>query len=651
MRHIATIVLPVLLMAAPELRAQQPDTVRLPPVVVTATRVPTRMSALSATVTVLDGEALRSEGIRDVAEALRRVPGVAVVRNGSYGALTSLFVRGGEGNYVKVLVDGVPLNAPGGAVDLADLTTDNVDRIEVVRGPASVLYGSDAVAGVIQIFTRRGHGRLRGSARVRGGSYGSLAADAEVSGGLEAVRYGVGVARSTTDGILAFNSAYDRLVLSGSVQARPDAGTEATVSVRYTDGEFHFPTDGAGNLVDENAFQTQERFMGALDVGRFLTDRLEARVLLTLHDADGGQDDRPDGPADTLGFFAFRSREQVKRRGADARLNLHLGRGQVVTLGAALERQREQSSNESDSEFGPSTGALTADRVNRGYYVQVHARPAPGLAVTAGARVDDNDAFGTFFTYRAGATYAFARGPRLRASVGKAFKEPTFFENFTEGPFARGNPELVPERTTSWEVGAEHELARGRARLAVTYFSQRFRDLIQFTFAPPAPGAPNYFNVPAADASGIELEGAAHPLPPLRVTASLTHLVTLVRDAGFAAGPAAEFLEGGRLLRRPTTQYAVGVSYALPARARFTTNVRHVGARADVDFALFRRDTLPAYTAVDVAAEVDLVRGRGGRRFAGILVRVENVFDVRYEEVFHFRAPGRAVMVGGRVGL
>src|SRR5947207_1750608 len=175
MHHAFVLRLSVLssLAASVAAAAQEPDTVVLNPVVVTATRVPTPADAVTAAVTTLSGRELQLRGIRTVAEALRAVPGAAVVETGSYGGQTSLFLRGGESDYVKVLVDGVPQNQPGGAFDFADLTTDNVDRIEIVRGPASVLYGSDAVTGVIQIFTRTGSGAPRVTAAARAGTYGS----------------------------------------------------------------------------------------------------------------------------------------------------------------------------------------------------------------------------------------------------------------------------------------------------------------------------------------------------------------------------------------------------------------------------------------------------------------------------------------------
>lgn len=627
--------------------AQQPaDTVQLEPVVITATRVPVPRSSVPLAVTVLDGKELRARGIRHVSEALRNVPGFAVVQSGSFGGTTSLFLRGGEANSVKVLVDGVPLNQPGGAVDLANLTLDNVERVEIVRGPASVLYGSDAVAGVVQIFTRRGAGRTRGEVSVRAGTFATAAAEAGLHGGTGAVSYGFGFARSTTDGILDFNNDYDNTVWSGSVRAASEGRTDVALSLRYTDSEFHVPTDGTGRLVDRNAFSLSEQLSGALDVGHWLSDRVEGRLLLTLHEFDGGFDDRPDGPADTLGFFGFNTVQDVTRRAADGRVNLHVGEA-VVTAGATFEEQKERSLSESLSQFGNSTSSLEVERLNYAYYGQLYATPVPGLAVTLGLRVDENEEFGSFFTYRGGASYQLPTGTRLRASAGRAFKEPTFLENFSTNPFFRGNPDLDPERSLSWEFGVEQTASGGRVRVAATYFDQRFRDLIQFTFAPPNPDGPHFFNVPAADASGVELEVTLAPVAGLTVGGNFTGLDTDVRDPGFDVATGDEFVRDSTLLRRPATVFGIEATYALLDHATLAASVRHVGERADRDFGSFpaTRVTLEPYTDVAVSAEVDLVRGAAGPALT-LRGRVDNLLDEEFQEAFGFRAPGRRVTVG-----
>src|SRR5258705_302673 len=184
------------------------DTARTAPVVVTATRSPLGAERAPSSISVLSGEQLRREGITLVADALRQVPGLTLAQTGSYGGATSLFVRGGESKFTKVLIDGVPVNEAGGAFDFSSLTTDNIDRIEIVRGPASVLYGSDAVAGVVQLFTRPGSARTSAELSARGGTFGSYDVEGAVRGGTPATTWSLGGGNHGTRGFQAFNSDY-----------------------------------------------------------------------------------------------------------------------------------------------------------------------------------------------------------------------------------------------------------------------------------------------------------------------------------------------------------------------------------------------------------------------------------------------------------
>jgi vitamin B12 transporter len=629
------------------------DSVRLEPVVVTATRTPAPPSAVPAAVTVLDGRELERRGIRTVSDALRDVAGLDVVQGGAYGGVTSLFVRGGESDYVKVLIDGVPVNDPGGAVDLADLTTDNVERVEIVRGPVSVLYGSDAVSGVVQIFTRRGVGATRGDVTFRAGSHTTLDALGGVAGGTDAVSYAASAGRSRTDGIYEFNSAYSNTVWSGMVSATPDARTDAKLAVRYGASDYHFPTNSAGEVEDANAFQRRNRTVASLEIGRFFASALEGRATLGLNQFDGGMDDRPDAAGDTLGYFAYNSVQTMLRRSADLRLNAYLARGSVLSVGGAVEWQRERSATASGSEFGPSTSAFEAERTNRSLYAQLFGTPLPGLAVTIGGRLDDNAAFGTFVSYRGGVSYGLPTSTRLRLASGRGFKEPTFFENFADDPFARGNPDLRPERSQSWEVGVEQDLLAGAIRIGATYFDQRFQDLVQYTFAPPSPSDPTFFNVAAADARGVESEVAVETPFSLRLSGAYTYLHTRVVDGGFQGAPGDAFEDGAKLLRRPTHAASLQVGQRFGTRGSLTGTVRYVGARDDRDFTAYPAQTvaLPSYVRVDIAGDVGVWRARPGHPELTLTGRLENLFDASYQEVIGYPTAGRTVTVGVRVGL
>ncbi len=243
------------------------DTVVLKPVVVTATRVPTRADAVTAAVTVISGASLRDRGVRTVADALRETLGATIVETNGPGSQTSLFLRGGESDYVKVLLDGVSLNQPGGAYTFAHLTTDDVERIEIVRGPVSVLYGSDAVAGVVQIFTRTGLGGVpRVDAEAGAGSYGMRRVGGTITGGTAGFAYSLGFSRVSTDGLFPINSGYRNTTVTTRLRVAPDARSDAAVTVRHGDGVFHYPTDGAGRVVDANQVAADRGPAVAVDI-------------------------------------------------------------------------------------------------------------------------------------------------------------------------------------------------------------------------------------------------------------------------------------------------------------------------------------------------------------------------------------------------
>ncbi|MEA2766101.1 MAG: vitamin transporter, partial [Gemmatimonadaceae bacterium] len=239
------------LVATPRISAicQEKDTTQLPTVVVSASKIPRPASTLTQPVTVLLGEDLRARGVTRVSDALREVPGAMLVQNGSYGAVTSLFLRGGESRYTKVLIDGVPVNSSGGFFDFSHLTTDNIDRIEIVRGPASVLYGADAVSGIVQIFTRRGSEGSRASVGARAGRYRSFDLDADLAGDTPVGQFSLGAARHSTDGLLPFNNQYRNGTLSSAFTLGDENKGDVRIAARYTAAEFHYPTDYTGQPV------------------------------------------------------------------------------------------------------------------------------------------------------------------------------------------------------------------------------------------------------------------------------------------------------------------------------------------------------------------------------------------------------------------
>lgn len=644
--------------AAPAAAQEQPDTFRLREIVVTATRLPTDIASAPGAVTVISGAELKARGIRYVADAMRLVPGVAVARTGGPGGLTSVFMRGGEADYVQVLIDGVQANEPGGTFNWAHLRADDIDRIEVVRGPASVLYGSDAVSGVVQIFTRGGGApRIevgatggRGSKTGAGGdgTYRTDAFDAGISGSTRdlarnaVVRYGLTFAHHLSNGLYEFNSDYDNTAVNAKLGIAM-AGADVGVSVRRGTSEFHYPTSGGGTVVDPNQFATSRTVSVGVDAGARILPALELRVLATSHDAAS----RTDDPADDEQDGTFWSTNDVNRRAVDLRANAYLPRGLVFTVGAAYQRQHGETAYESVSGFG-TFGEETDDRRdNTGYYAQLHGPVGDRVALTLGARIDDNETFGTFTTGRAAASFQPVAGTRLRAAIGTAFKEPSFYENFATG-FVTGNPDLQPERSFSWEVGAERTVLAGRLTIGATWFDQRFTDMIQYTATPPAQGAPNYHNVAGATARGLELTAAGR-VDGVTVDAGWTFTRTRVTDAGFDGDRA--FEDGMPLLRRPEHQASLRASGRIVDALRAHGTLLYTGTRDDLDFTdpvewQGIRTALPAYTTLDLGLEHGILRSGNGTIDVSFTVR--NVFDTRYADIFNFPAPGRVLQLGIR---
>lgn len=626
------------------LRAQgaEPDTATLEPLVVTATRIPTKNAALTATVTVLQGDALRAEGLTHLGDALRRVPGLALARTSSIGSQQALFMRGAQSNYVLLLVDGVPMNEPGGTLDLGRITLDDVERVEVVRGPSSVLYGSDAVAGVIQVFTRRGGGETRTNAELGAGSYGGERASLGASGGRTAARWRLQADHHGSEGTLPFNNAYLSQGATASLSLGDAATTELRLTARYGTSRYEYPTGSDGSLEDRNAERTEHRLVVGVEAGRRWTDRLETRLQLSATDLLPRTNDGPDDAADTTGFYGYYARGTVTRRLADLRSTWRIASAQFVTLGVEYARDTERSQSVSLSEFGDFPDTFRAARENRAVYAQGQGSRG-SLDYTVGGRLDENSAFGTFHTARAGLGWRATPWLRLRTSAGTAFKAPTFFENFAAG-FTVGNANLLPEQARSADAGVELSLPRG-ATVRATLFAQRFHDLIQYNGA-AAPGDPHYYNIAAANAGGVELEARLPAIGGAVTTLGHTWTDTRVVDAGFQTTPEANFVEGGRLLRRPAHVTTVHWTRPIGSLGNLALTGTHVGDRGDRDFSTFPATIvrLPAYLTVDAALEIQLSVAL--LRDARLLLRADNLADVRTEQVAGFASPGRLFHVG-----
>jgi vitamin B12 transporter len=625
--------------------AQSTDTSRLQSVVVTASKANSPGAALTQAVTVISGDDLRARGVSRVTDALREVPGAALVQSGSFGSVTSLFLRGGESRYTKVLIDGVPVNAPGGFFDLSHLTTDNIDRIEIVRGPASVLYGADAVSGVVQIFTRRAGLGITHDESVRAGTYSTRDTDASISAGTPRLGFSLGGGAHSTKGIVPFNNQYSNGTLSSSIRAARDGLGDVSLSARYTSAEYHYPTDFTGAPVDTNSYRLQHRLTVGLDGAHSFSSVAQARLLLASNDvSDLTEDIAVPFGSTTKSHSVFASRGF--RRSAEGRLTYFLPVGATLTGGAEYMLERERSGNRAGSvgAIPKPTDGFLADRHNLAYYTELLGTAASVVSYNVSGRRDDNSEYGAINTFRLGASAPVVAGVRLRASLATAFNAPAF-NQIHPTTFTVASPNVQPERSRSWELGVERTFGANRFRVGGDYFNQKFSQLIQFVNGGPPNFLGSFANHTGASANGYEGEAELRPIDPLRITGSFTVVAPRVREIAPSFGGSLRV--GDALLRRPTHSGALGITYAQSRGRSFGIAASYVGKRPDLDFSQFPSPTLtlPAYIKLDLSAASRIFALPNGNEFA-LTARMENALDKKYQDVIGFPAPGRVVLIG-----
>jgi vitamin B12 transporter len=630
--------------------AQTADSVRLPNVVVTATKSPSDKSKLAVPVTIITGAELRAKGITRVVDALREAPGVSVVQNGSIGSVSSIFLRGGESRYTKVLLDGVSLNAPGGFIDLSHLTTDNIERIEIVRGPSSVVHGADAVVGVIQIFTRAGGGAARSAISARTGSLGSREIELSTAGQSGLSSYSLGGGFHTSDGIHAFNNEYKNGTVSGSFSIPVEKIANFRIVSRYTTAEYHYPTDYTGAPVDSNSYRVQHRLTGSVQADREITERINVFVSAGGNDVRDLTEDIqiPFGSTTRLNTA---SRSVAFRRFADARITATLPIEAKLSLGTAYQREREAAANLERPLGGTriETGSFSAARTNAAFYSELLGVVAQRISYTLSERFDRNSDFGNFETHSAGVSVQAATGTRLRSSVGTAFNAPSFSQ-LRPTLYTVASPDLGPERSTTWQVGVEQAVASG-ITVAGTLFRQSFRQMIQYVSGGPPTFMGSYANLAAASSNGSELELSVDPsrwtsnLQGVLISANYSEVRPRVTslDAAYTG----DLKVGDALIRRPTHSGNLSATVSRPAWD-LSAVASYVGKRPDVDFAQFPSPTLTldAYTRVDLAGTARLQFIQFGDWAATF--RAENVTNRKYADVVGFQAPGRVVFLGLR---
>jgi vitamin B12 transporter len=627
-------------------------------VVVSATRGAAPSSQVGASVTVFDAAAIERRGDALVGDILRQAPGVAVVQNGGRGNVTSLFVRGGENSYTKVLLDGIPLNEPGGSFNFGGLTSGHFDRIELVRGAQSAVFGSDAMAGVIQLVTARGRlgARPTIAAELSGGDYGSQQMRGRVSGGTSALDYSVHGQRYVTDNRDP-NNRFESNSFSVSAGASLSPNLTLRLVGRLEDGTAGAPGQTAFGRPDLDASFDQSHAVGGATLEHHtarVTQRATYALAISKQRSTNLILDAPYTPSyggsqSPFEFydFAYDSGSEFRRHHASYQADLRVPHGGalagVEVLTVALDWDGERGTLE-DFLNG---GVTTPSRNNVGATLQ-HQHVSGRLAVTTGVRFENNASFGTSVVPRISAAVLAHTGgtawgaTKLKANAGTGIKEPTLRQSFSLSPFDLGNPDLKAEESTTWDVGVEQRLFSDRAKIEVVWFNNRFTNQINTRTISFSPYTAQYFNVGKTDARGLEVVFELAPIAGVRLSANHTFVDSEIVDA---SSEFSEVLASGQwALRRPRH---AGQALVLVDRGRLSADVgaTWIGRRNDSDFSSLS----PAIVATNGHTLWRVQLAWRVVSQATAFVRVENLTDVDYMEPLGYPAWRRSVHAGLRL--
>ncbi len=615
----------VMLTSAATVGAQEVK--RLEPVVVTATKIETPQERLGAAVDVITEEDLKTYNYETVGDALRQIPGVEIQRSGSLGKLTSLRIRGSSTSQVQVLVDGMRVKSPtAGTFDFSDLSIDQIERIEIVRGPQSTIYGADAIGGVVHIITKRGQGPFSATASTEAGSYDTLRERFGFGGSYKIFDYAVSGSWLESNGQFR-NDGSEQRALTGRFGIALPANGHLSLSARYnrTANDLAVDTTIATSpffILDPDTRQQSETMTLSLQWEQKPVSWYEANVRVSqLWNQLGFQDPFTPGDVAAGNFDAGDFREQTNqlRREVELLNHFHAGRWNTLTLG--LEHRSDFGRDRSDTAGTPSRFSREINVFSA--FFQDELRLFDRVFLSGGRRFEDNDEFGSVTTHRAGVVLLIREtGSKLRSSWGEGFRAPTINDLFFPG---FSNPSLKPERSESWDVGVEQKLWKNRIRLVASYFENKFSDLIQFD---PVTVRPE--NVANAWTEGVEFSSAVDILDNLFFTANYTY--TNSKD-----------LTTGQPLRRVVPhRYNIGITWEPIRPLTLFTQVNVVSGQFEREG--FPRN--PGYHRIDVGGTYRLVEKRGTFPALDLTARINNATDARIFEAFGFRALGINALAG-----
>ncbi len=610
-------------------------------IVVTATRTPQPLEATGASMSIITAEDISRQQIDIVSDALKQTPGLTVVRNGGVGQPTDILMRGAEAGQTLVLIDGIRINDPSatsGFALLGDVLANGIDRIEVLRGPQSTLYGSDAIGGVVNILTTRGGNQpfvLR--AQAEGGSFDTYRFNLAANGTSGAVEYGAAANYYGSNGISAADvrngntepDGYHNLGVTGNVRVHLADNVSFDARLYYTQARDSF--DGypppTYTLQDTHQYgkDTLLAAYGGVNVS-LLDGRFTNRFAVLHTDSDRRTFDPTLTPAED--FFAKGGATRFEYQGV-----FEANSANEITFGAESETRTLTTQSVYDFPPIPTKGSDHID----GAYLQWQTRPLEEVTLIGGLRYDEDKEFGGHMSVKIAGAWQLFAATTLRANYGDGFKAPSLYELFS--PYSNPIAALQPESAKGWEAGIDQGFWAGRVRASLTYFERRTKNQIDFfscygvtstACTLRAAQGGYYFNVDRSHATGVEADISARLSDTLRVSANYTNL----SDVDLATGLS--------LARRPQTSANAAVTWLPTTDLTLGINATYIGKRFDDAY---------HFTALSAAANVNLFASYTLNEHFELFGRIENIFSDRAEPTAGYGAPGRAYYAGVRTKL
>lgn len=583
-------------------KGEQKENINIEETVITPTRTKQALKNIGSSVSVITQKDIENRKAPLLLDVLRQVPGLEVTRTQGIGGTTSLFIRGASAAQTLVFVDGVQMNSPTtGVFNFANLTTDNIERIEILRGPQSTLYGSEAIGGVINIITKKGAGDNKVVLGTEYGMHDTYRETVNVSGGKERFDYSVGGSYLKTHGISAASSGseedgYENFTGSSRLgwNFLDNGRVDTTIRGSHSDFEYDTFEYGIGPVDDPDRRQTTDEILFSTKVNKTFFDMWTPSFLVSVNDTELKGFD----PTDESGEFRIPTRVWRLEHQSD----FTLFDIDTVTLGYEYEVQEGENVGKFDKTFW-----------NNAVFLQNQIKLFDSLNWTVGLRRDDYSTFGSHVTYRTTTSYHVEEiSTRFHSSWGKGFRAPSLNELFF--PFF-GNPNLNPEESKGWDFGVEKEILKDKLTMDVTYFENDFTNLITAAIQPD--GSFLAENVAKAESEGIETTLTYKPFTKLSFTGTYTYTETRDRE------------KDQQLPRRPRNRATLGIN--TQPFDKLNINVTGIMVRDRIDSDGKEMDN---YWTTDLVTRYDITK------LMTAYVRFENLFDYGYEEVTGFGSLG-----------